>query len=310
MTAQEPRTDSPSAPRIAVVLGSGGIKCIATMGLLRVLMRRRLPIDLVVGSSGGSIFAACYGCYPDDYEKIEGFLWSYWTPDIFRDFDYYGIFKALVRPRRARASTFGIIKGERIYRNLSLMFPDKRIEHARVPMRLVATDAMRASHVVLDQGEVARAVRASVSLPLYMKPVVDGDRLLLDGGLSNPLPVDVAAAAGARIIISMGFENTADTPITHPLNLLNQMIRMRSNNLIRAHHGLQVLTFPGTLINIHPSFSHHHSFFKFDAMREIIQIGVDATERAIPRIEEALERLDEAPPPDAPRPPRPDLSIH
>jgi NTE family protein len=279
-------------PRVALVLGSGGIKCIATMGLLRVLMSRGIPIDFVVGSSGGSIFAACFGCYPDDYDKIESFLWDYWTPDIFRDFNYWGVLGAMLRPRRASAKAFGIIKGDRIYRNLGKMFPGKRLEDARVPTRIVVTDIAQAAQVVLDRGEVARAVRASVSLPLYMRPVVEGDQILLDGGLSNPLPVDVAAAAGARVIISMGFENASDTPMNHPLNLLNQVIRMRSNHLIRTTHGLQMLTYRGTLIPVHPRFGHHHSFFKFHTMREIIQLGVEATQRALPRIEEAIERLD------------------
>jgi NTE family protein len=279
-------------PRVALVLGSGGIKCVATLGLVRILMERRVPIDLVVGSSGGSIFAACYACYPDDYEKMEGFLWSYWTPDIFRDFNYLGVLLALLRPRKARARTFGIIKGDRIYRNLSAMFPGKRIEETPLPLRIVATDIGRATQAVLDRGEVARAVRASVSLPLYMKPVSDGDRLLLDGGLSNPLPVDVAVAAGARVIISMGFENTAETPMTHPLNLLNQTIRMRSNYLIRTSRGLQMLTYPGTLVHIRPHFDHHHSFFKFESMHEIIEIGRKATEDQFSKIEHALENLD------------------
>ena len=278
-------------PRVALVLGSGGIKCIATLGMLRVLMKREIPIDFVVGSSGGSIFAACYACYPTDYEKIEGFLWSYWTRDVFRDFNYFGVLNALLRPRRAQARTFGIIKGERIYRNLSKMFPGKRIEDTQIPLRIVATDIARASQTILDAGEVARAVRASVSLPLYMKPVPDGDRLLLDGGLSNPVPVDVAVAAGARVILSIALENSCDTPMTHPLNLLNQTIRMRSNYLIRTSQGLQTLTYPGTLIYIRPNFGHHHSFFKFEAMNEIIEIGVKATERALPNIEDAVERI-------------------
>ena len=172
------------------------------------------------------------------------------------------------------------------------MFPDKQIETTPVPLRIVATDIGRAAQTIIDRGEVARAVRASISLPLYMKPVTDGDRLLLDGGLANPLPVDVAVAAGAKVIISMGFENTAETPITHPLNLLNQTIRMRSNYLIRNSRGLQMLTYPGTLIHIRPNFGHHHSFFKFETMNEIIEIGGKATEEHLPKIEEAIANLD------------------
>jgi NTE family protein len=299
-------------PRIALVLGSGGLKCIATLGLLRVLMRRGIPVDLVAGSSGGSIFAACYGSYPDDYEKIEGFLWSYWTPNIFRDYDYGEILRTLIRPKKARATDFGIIKGERIYRNLKAMFPGMRMENARVPTRIIATDIARGSAVVLDRGETARAVRASISLPLYMKPVLDDGRLLVDGGLSNPLPLDVAAAAGAKVIICMGFESSLDTPMSHPLNLLNQVIRMRANQALRSKQGLESLHYPGTIISIRPNFGHHHSFFNFHTMREIISLGEEATNRSLPRIERAIELSQREASPDPLNSPQdsPDLSIN
>src|SRR5262249_53310917 len=87
-------------PKIALVLGSGGIKTIASLGLLRVLVRERIPVDLVVASSGGSLFGTSYALYPGELEKIEGFLWSYWKPEIFRDFDYPGLILSLIRPRK------------------------------------------------------------------------------------------------------------------------------------------------------------------------------------------------------------------
>ena len=115
----------PHSPKVALVLGAGGIKAIASLGLFRVLVREKIPLDLIVASSGGSLFATAFALYPGELEKIERFLWSYWKPEIFRDFDYSGLLLSLVSPRRRPVERFGIIKGKRILRNINAMFPEK-----------------------------------------------------------------------------------------------------------------------------------------------------------------------------------------
>jgi NTE family protein len=278
-------------PRVALVLGSGGIKCIATLGLFRMLAREKIGVDLIAASSGGAVFATAYALYPDDLEKIEGFLWSYWKPEIFRDFDYFGLLAALLRPRSRPIEKFGFIKGKRILRNLDAMFPGKTFADTRIPLRIVATDIRTGRSVVLREGSLSRAVRASVSLPIYMRPVRWGESLLVDGGMTNPLPCDIASAEGSHVILAMSFGSSLDTPLDSPLRLLNQIVRVSASNLIRAHDDLHRYMHKGAIVGIYPVFDHVHSFFNFHTMEEIIARGEEASEAALPRIRAALGSL-------------------
>ncbi len=283
------------APKVALVLGSGGIKTIASLGLFRVLVREQIPVDLIVASSGGSLFATSYALYPGELDKIEGFLWSYWKPKIFRDFDYSGLLISLLRPRKRGIEKFGIIKGKRILRNIHAMFPDKTFADTRIPLRIVATDIRTGRPIILKEGNVARAVRASISLPIYMRPVRWGDALLVDGGMTNPIPCDVAIAEGADVILSMSFGSSLETPLTSPVRLLNQLVRVSASNLIRVHGELHRFQHKGEIVEIYPSFEHVHSFFNFHTMEEIIARGEEASEAALPRIRKALDAALTAP---------------
>jgi len=297
MPSLDPREESdrgprPAAvPRVALVLGSGGIKCIASLGLFRVVVREKIPIDLIVASSGGSLFGTAYALYPGELERIEGFLWSYWKPEIFRDFDFFGLLMSVLVPRRRPAERFGVIKGKRILRNINAMFPSKTFADAQIPLRIVATDIRTGRPVILREGNVARAVRASISLPIYMRPVRWGDHLLVDGGMTNPIPCDVAMGEGADLILSMSFGSSLDTPLTSPVRLLNQIVRVSASNLIRVHGDLHRTLHKGEIVEIYPTFDHVHSFFNFHTMEEIIARGEEAGEAALPRIRAALEGI-------------------
>src|SRR5262245_28089549 len=281
--------------KVALVLGSGGIKTIASLGLFRVLVRENIPVDLIVASSGGSLFATSYALYPGELDKIEGFLWSYWKPEIFRDFDYSGLLISLLRPRKRGIEKFGLIKGKRILKNIHAMFPDKSFADTKIPLRIVATDIRTGRPVILREGNVARAVRASISLPLYMRPVRWGEALLVDGGMTNPIPCDVAISEGADVIVSMSFGSSLETPLTSPVRLLNQLVRVSASNLIRVHGELHRFQHKGEIVEIYPSFEHVHSFFNFHTMEEIIARGEEASEAALPRIRAALAAAVTAP---------------
>jgi len=282
-------TEGRTVPKLAMVLGSGGIKSVASLGLFRVLVREKIDVDLIVASSGGSLFGTAFALYPGELEKIEGFLWSYWKPEIFRDFDYPGLILSLLRPRKRSIEKFGVIKGKRILKNINAMFPEKTFADAKIPLRIVATDIRAGRSVVLKEGNVARAVRASISLPIYMRPVKWGDALLVDGGMTNPIPCDVAMAEGADVIVSMSFGSSLETPLTSPVRLLNQIVRVSSSSLIRVHGQLHRTLHKGEIVEIYPTFDHVHSFFNFHTMEEIIARGEEASEAALPRIRAALE---------------------
>ena len=193
--------------------------------------------------------------------------------------------KASVEPNELQKET------RYIQRNINAMFPEKTFADTKIPLRIVATDIRTGRPVVLKEGNVARAVRASISLPIYMRPVKWGEALLVDGGMTNPIPCDVAMAEGAEAIVSMSFGSSLDTPLTSPVRLLNQIVRVSASNLIRVHGELHRTLHKGEIVEIYPSFDHVHSFFNFHTMEEIIQRGEEASEAALPRIRAALHGI-------------------
>jgi len=220
-------------PKVALVLGAGGIKTACHIGLLRVLQRENIPIDLVVGSSGGSLFGASYAL-GIEAAQIEHWVRVYWRSELFRDYGYRQLVKML-SPRRFRFDeNFGIIKGEQILATFTKLFGDLSFADTRMPLRVVASDLLRGEPVVLQRGPLKEAIRASISMPVFFQPHrVDG-RYLVDGALCAPLPLDVAIEEGAEVILAMGFANRPHEKIDSPLRLVTQLMKISGTQLHRT----------------------------------------------------------------------------
>jgi NTE family protein len=220
-------------PRIALVLGSGGIRTVCHIGLFKALRREGIPIDLVVGSSGGSLFGAAFalGTEPD---RIEYWVQRCWRRELFRDYGYAQLFKML-SPRLLRFDeNFGILRGDAVRRTLARLFGRLRFEDTDIPLRVVATDLHDGSAVVLSEGSLIEAIRASISIPVLFQPYRIGGRWLVDGALCSPLPIEHAIDEGAEVIISMGFPSQLHPRIDGPLRLVTQIMRISGNRLYRA----------------------------------------------------------------------------
>jgi NTE family protein len=220
----ECQTNAPAVPagrpRIGLVLGGGGALGIAHIGVLRTLEEMRIPIDRIAGTSMGSIIAGLYaaGLSPDE---IAGALTrlDWWdvlkdqTP--YRDLDF----------RRKEESTRYLMDMELGVQGFRLLFPHGLasgqkfnnlmqsltvnaagvtvFDNLNIPYRAVATDLRSGRPVVLDRGNLAVAMRASMAVPGVFTPVELNGFLLVDGGLVNNLPVDIVKAMGADIIIAV-----------------------------------------------------------------------------------------------------------
>ena len=227
------RTNSNRKPRVALVLGAGGIKTTCHIGLLRVLQREGIPVDLVVGSSGGSLFGASYAL-GIEARQIEHWVRAYWKAELFRDYGYRQLIKML-SPRRFRFDeNFGIIKGEQILATISKLFGDLSFNDTRIPLRVVASDLLRGEPVVLHDGLLSSAIRASVSMPVFFQPHQRDGRYLVDGALCAPLPLDVAIAEGAEVVLAMGFANKPHDRIDSPLRLVTQLMKISGTQLLRT----------------------------------------------------------------------------
>jgi len=223
----------PRRPRTGLVLGAGGIKSVCHVGLFRALEQEEIPIDLVVGSSGGSLFGAALALgTPAD--EIERWVERFWRQELFRDYGYRQLLKML-SPRRFRFDeNFGIIKGDEIHKVIRRLFGGLTFADTKIPLRIVASDLQTGEPVVFSSGSLAEAIRASISMPVFFQPHRVGGRYLVDGALAAPLPLEFAIEAGAEVIVCMGFANRPHRNIDSPLRLVTQLMKISGTQLYRA----------------------------------------------------------------------------
>ena len=207
-------------PKVGLVLSGGGAKGMAHVGVLRVLEEMNIPVDLVVGTSAGSAVGALYasGMPVEDIERR--FIEMDWLSS-FQD-DPGRVYKPIRRKQDevrlpvtpgigVRADGLyvggGIIAGQNLgfilnelTRNASLV---EDFDRLAIPFRAVATDLESGEQVVMGDGNLAEAIRASMSIPGVYAPVNRNGRLLVDGGVANNLPVSVARDMGADVIIAV-----------------------------------------------------------------------------------------------------------
>ena len=174
---------------VALVLGSGGARGLAHIGAIEALEERGYTITSIAGCSMGSIIAGMYAA--GQLQQAKEWFLQVDKQLIFRMVDLNLL------------SSNSLVKGERIIRELEKIVPDRPIEQLNIPCSIVASDMISTDEVVFRTGSLFEAVRASISIPLFFKPVQIGQRLLIDGGILNPLPLHVVERREGDILVGM-----------------------------------------------------------------------------------------------------------
>ena len=181
---------------VGLVLGAGGARGLAHIGVIRILEREGITVDMVAGSSMGALVAAAWasGRTADELEEIamqvkgmRGFL-------------------SLLNPMFPGA---GIVRGFSVYRFLRTILNGLTFEDTMIPVKIVACDLHTMEEVVFERGKLIDAIRASISIPGIFRPMKYKGRTLIDGGLASPVPVDLMARSGVSKIIAV---NTFPNP--------------------------------------------------------------------------------------------------
>jgi NTE family protein len=280
-------------PRTALVLGAGGIKTVCHLGLLRALQRENIPIDLVVGSSGGALFGAAHAMGTET-EEIEHWVRLYWKSELFRDYDYKQLFKML-SPRHFKFDeNFGIIKGEQVRSVFSRLFGKLTFRDTRIPLRIVASDLLAGEPVVLRDGPLVEAIRASISMPVFFQPHRINGRYLVDGALCAPLPLEVAIENGAEVIICMGFANRPHRSINSPLRLITQLMKISGTLLYRAELAYHSRNPNVEVIAIELELDSKLGMRDVDEIPRLIQLGEQIANERMPLIRQTLEEFHTA----------------
>lgn len=175
--------------KVGLALGSGGAKGLSHISVLEYLEGMGIPVDMIAGSSIGAVIGAVY-C-SGSLKKLKGDMLSFKKKDLLSVFD-------ITMPRS------GLLKGNDFIEFMTRYIPaDAKIEDFDKPLAIVATDMYTGKGIVFRKGNVLAALRASVSIPGVFVPVAYNNTFLVDGGVANPLPVDVIKRLGAGFSIAV-----------------------------------------------------------------------------------------------------------
>jgi NTE family protein len=283
MSAAESR---PRPPRIGVVIGSGSIKCASALGLLRVLQREGIPVDLVVGCSAGGLYASALSLGWDlgETERRSHEMWQ----GLFAKVRYGAILRLLFPALFHRREPGGILDERRLKSVLESLYGETTFRDARIPLHLVATDLGTGDSVVLSEGRLQDAVRASIAIPVLLSPWPVGGRLLFDGGASDPLPVSVAIREGCDIILAMGFENPLNERVSSLMGLVSQTTCITMNNLLKSTYSFYNAAHHAEIVPIIPTFERHIGFRDASQHPYMIERGEAAAEKQLPFLRRLL----------------------
>ncbi len=178
---------------IGLALGAGGSKGFAHIGVIEALEEAGVKIDCIAGSSMGALIGALYA-KDLDIKQVKA---------IFIDSST----STLVRGFLNLATTGGLVKPGRIEEFIKKQLGNIKFEDLQIPLAMVATDINTGEAVIIRSGSVVKGVMASIVAPPIMQPIKIGGRILTDGGLSNPLPVDVTRELGAERVVAVNLTN-------------------------------------------------------------------------------------------------------
>ncbi|MES2940577.1 MAG: patatin-like phospholipase family protein [Pseudomonadota bacterium] len=281
-------TRKKNGKRVALVIGAGSVKCAAALGLWKVLQREGIELDMVVGASGGSIYAASMAI-GHTVEESTALTQKLWTSEISSKSNWRGMLSAFLPGVFGFDGGFAMLDEKPLERALRRGFGELTFADAKLPLYVVATDLMNGERVVLTDGVLADAIRASTAIPYVWKPVEINGRRLLDGCVSDPMPVAVAMQEGADIILTMGFESPYPKKIRSASRYALHVTSLYTNNLLRANFAFNNLAHHTEILPIVPDFNQPVRLFDTHLIPYVIEEGERAAEAQLPYLRRLLE---------------------
>lgn len=249
-----------AAPGVALVLGGGGCRGHGHIGVIRALERSGLKPDLVVGSSAGALVGALYaaGIRADELDRIGERV----SPNLLRDW----IFPKL-----------GFFGGEGIARFVNRRVGARAIASLPTRFAAIATDLRSGERVILERGDLGLAVQASTSIPGLIEPARVGGRMLVDGNLASPVPVDAARSLGAKRVIAVDVTFPPEqADLGDPYDVLYQAFSILTRRLALEERGRAE-------VMIVPKLPEEHDMAKA-TLKSLVEAGERAALEAMPRI--------------------------
>jgi NTE family protein len=233
----EMRSFSYRSPKIGLALSGGAARGIAHIGALKAIEEESIPISMIAGTSAGALIGACYARRRNFSALEDMALRADWRM-VARLVDIYLILLGK-----------GFVHEQKIKSILKSIIGDVNFEDLEIPLAVVAADLQSMEEVVISKGPVLEGVRASISMPVMFPPARWGNRFLIDGGVVNPLPVNVVRNMGANIVVAVNVlgiaqprkvkkrfaEKAEMRPSPRAENTHSLSVEKNINRLVRGH---------------------------------------------------------------------------
>jgi len=262
-----------------LALGSGGVKGLAHVGVIACLVKNGLIPDYIAGTSIGSWVGAHFALY-QDVEKLTEFTVGKRKEKLY----------SLVEP----SLSGGVVRGKKVEALLKEWLNNATFEDLKIPFCAAATDLITGGPMVFSTGYIVPALRASMSIPTMFQPVVMDGRVLVDGGISNPVPVSVAKSMGADVVLAVNLDSYEhNNAFTDKDATRIGKVMGRSLDVMRRY--LALAATKDANITISPQMPAGEvdiwkSYFMNKLGQELVDSGYAETEKIIPELKKLLGR--------------------
>ena len=275
--------------KIALVIGAGSVKCAAALGLWKALDEENIPFDMIVGCSGGSIYAAAMAIGFSLQECIENTK-KLWNRSITRQRNWRALASILLPGILKFDHRFSMMSDGPMLKSFQAVFGDKTFADTKIPLYVMATDFETGESIAQHEGRLVDALRASVAIPyIWSAWKHNGGRWLIDGAASNPLPVDVPIREGVDIILAMGFQSPLPSRVKSASRYAFYINSLMTNNLLNANFAFHNAVHHAEIISIFPEFERTIRLFDTDQIPYVIEQGEKAMREHLPYVKRLLE---------------------
>ena len=287
--------------KIGLALGAGGARGIAHVGVLKVLQREGIPVDLIVGTSIGALVGAAYAVNPDALAlekqasevlapnsqkntRLKLLERSYWDVDFKPDF-FHRLIRIVQKEMFLSLALFrsAVLTEHDLRLSVEAFLPDIAIEDTRIPYYSIATDLLSGRQVVLKQGSLIRAVMASCAVPGFMPSIEWEGTMLVDGGVIDMFPVIPARENGADVVIGVdvGLVLRRNHPVEDGIDAIHRATEIMNSYLSTAGRINADVVIEPVVGNF--------DWTDFPAYKELIRHGENAAELKIEEIKKIIK---------------------
>lgn len=286
--------------KVGLVLGGGGARGLAHVGVIKVLSREKIPINYIAGSSMGALIGGIYAQTPDP-DLLDTRVRSFLKSTRFKKLgvnnfkkknekDPDDLLRQLTHKVKRQlvinlaANRLSVLKAERLQIAITSLLKNAMIEDCKIPYACVASDLRSGETVTFRKGPIRPAVEGSSAIPGFLPPVKYNGQILIDGGVSNNFPVDVVGHMGAKFVIAIDASLNFDTKqeVDNVIDLVIRSAQISVRHL--DNHLMQHADFV-----IKPDTGDVH-WSEFNRVDELIKKGENAAIEAVPRIRTLLKR--------------------